>query len=452
MKNKIKKIVLLGGDVFLFYLALFLGLWLRYWEMPSFRIYENHLPSFSFLLLIWFIIFYVSGHYNLNTTEEKRLLRQSIKSFFAGFLISIIYFYSVPTSQITPKTNLASFLLVYFLLFIAWRSFFYNALKSYLPKNKVAVIGFNHQVRNLIKEIKNQPHLGYKIIFILDPDSKKDKKEEIPLFRNLKDLKNLIKQKKINTIVVPDDLHNSQEIRSALFSCLPLRINIYPLSRFYENITGKIPVDIINQMWFLENLSEGKKNWFDKFKRFYDFILALILLIITLPFWLLIALAIKMESKGGVFFRQTRAGEGGKEFIIIKFRTMTTENNDHSLTREKDNRITKVGKFLRKTRLDEPPQLINILKGEMSFIGPRPERPEFIKHLEKDIPFYRERMLVKPGLTGWDQVSGEYHSPTTEDTLKKLQYDLFYIKNRSVYLDLSIILKTITTVLSSSGR
>ena len=127
------------------------------------------------------------------------------------------------------------------------------------------------------------------------------------------------------------------------------------------------------------------------------------------------------------------------------------EGNDFSHTRSSDSRITKFGSFLRKTRLDELPQMLNILKGEMSFVGPRPERPELIKELQEKIPFYRERMLVKPGITGSDQISGEYHSPSYEDSLKKLQYDLFYIKNRSIYLDLSIILKTVATVVARGG-
>ncbi|MCK5416729.1 sugar transferase, partial [Candidatus Parcubacteria bacterium] len=144
-------------------------------------------------------------------------------------------------------------------------------------------------------------------------------------------------------------------------------------------------------------------------------------------------------------------GKNEKKFILIKFRTMRTENNDMTLTRSNDPRVTYFGNFLRKTRIDEIPQVLNILFGDMSFVGPRPERPEFIEKLKKEIPFYEERMLTKPGLTGCDQISGEYHSPSLNDSLKKLQYDLFYIKNRSIYLDLSIILKTIATILSKSG-
>jgi lipopolysaccharide/colanic/teichoic acid biosynthesis glycosyltransferase len=136
---------------------------------------------------------------------------------------------------------------------------------------------------------------------------------------------------------------------------------------------------------------------------------------------------------------------------LVKFRTMREENNDRSLTLAHDTRVTRFGRFLRATRLDELPQMLNIIVGDMSFIGPRPEQPKLVEQLEREVPFYRERMLVKPGLTGWDQVSGEYHSPTRADTLKKLQYDLFYIKNRSLYLDFTIILKTIATVLLRRG-
>ena len=204
-------------------------------------------------------------------------------------------------------------------------------------------------------------------------------------------------------------------------------------------------------MWFLTNLSEGSKRMYDRLKRLSDLVLAFVVLILTAPFWPLIALMIKLESRGPVFFRQTRAGLNSRSFKLVKFRSMREDGNDRSPTRGHDPRVTRFGLFMRRTRLDELPQILNIIVGDMSFIGPRPERPELIEKLEREVPFYRERMLVKPGLTGSDQVSGEYHSPSREDTLKKLQYDLFYIKNRSVYLDFTIILKTIATVFRRSG-
>jgi exopolysaccharide biosynthesis polyprenyl glycosylphosphotransferase len=453
MKNRFKKIILLLGDLALFYFSLYLALWLRYLEIPNQEIWFKHFTPFSILILSWFIIFYVSGLYDLSFLKNKKILRKTINCFLASSLISVIFFYLIEQSNISPKTNLLIFSIVYFFIFSIWRRIYYWTLKSYLPQNNTAIIGLNSQVKDLVEEIKSKSYLGYNIRFIINTEEKDNNYiGDTPVFNEMNNLASLIEKKKINTIILPTDIRTSQKVRSTLFSCLHLKINFFTLSQFYENLTGKIPIDTINQMWFLENLNEGRKNWFDKFKKLYDLFLSIILLTISSPIWLIIMIFIKIDSKGEVFFTQRRVGLNNKNFTIIKFRTMKIEGNDHSLTQEKDNRITRVGAFLRKTRLDELPQIINIIKGEMSFVGPRPERPEFVEKLEKEIPFYNERMLVKPGITGWDQISGEYHSPTTEDSLKKLQYDLFYIKNRSVYLDLSIVLKTIATVFSKTGR
>ena len=189
-----------------------------------------------------------------------------------------------------------------------------------------------------------------------------------------------------------------------------------------------------------------------RIKRWLDVIFTLLCGVLISPLLLILALAVKLDSRGPVFFRQVRLGLNEKSYVLIKFRTMQTTGNDGSPTGKNDRRITSVGKFLRTTRLDEIPQVLNVLNGEMSFIGPRPERPELVVELEKHIPFYKTRLLVKPGLTGWDQISGNYHSPSVADTIEKLQHDLYYLKHRSIALDLSIMLKTISTVIFHEGR
>ena len=177
----------------------------------------------------------------------------------------------------------------------------------------------------------------------------------------------------------------------------------------------------------------------------------LIIFIISFPLWIIVAILIKTESTGPIFLIDTRLGKNEKPFTLFKFRTMNIINNNQRPTEAKDPRITKIGKYLRKTRIDELPQVLSVLKGDMSIIGPRPERPKLVSELKKVIPFYNIRMLIKPGITGWDQISGEYHSPSQTDTIKKLEHDFFYIKNMSIYLDISILLKTIRTVLNSTG-
>lgn len=449
MNNKLKKIILLFGDIIIFYISLYFTLLIRYFNTELFSI--NFWP-FSAIFLLWLIIFYIANLYNLNLAVNNFIfLKTSSKAITVASLVSIIFFYLISDIGIAPKRILFIYIIVFTLLFFIWRQFYNWSLRAYLPKNKLAIIGYNKLTEELIKKLQEKPHLGYIVFLIADDTNENTNINNIPIIKNLADLPELIKKDKITSIIFTINPHQSPELRSALFNCLPLKINYFSLPDFYEIITGKVPLDAINQMWFLEKLNEGNKIWFDYFKRFYDFFLALIILLTTLPAWLIIAIIIKTTNYGPVFFIMKRLGKNGKIFKLIKFRTMREENNDYSPTSINDSRITKFGSFLRKTRIDELPQIINILKNEMSFVGPRPERPELAVELTKQIPFYNERLLIKPGLSGSDQVSGEYHSPSQEDSLKKLQYDLFYIKNRSIYLDLSILLKTIATIISRQG-
>jgi exopolysaccharide biosynthesis polyprenyl glycosylphosphotransferase len=462
MKNLIgfKKIILLAGDVIILYFSLYFTLLIRYWQTPTPELWSSHFIPFSITFIFWIIIFFIAGLYNLHlAVNNANFFKLTSRSLSIAGLLSLAFFYLIPQISIAPKRNLLIYIIVFVILFYFWRRIYNGLLKSYLPKNTIAIIGLNNLAKELVQELKEKPHIGYNVAFVVDDKNSGLPAQagikninNIPVFKGSVSLEKLIRGKNIDTIVLTSSPHQSSELRASLFNCLPLKINYINLPNFYESITGKIPIESIDKMWFLENLSEGSKRWFDIIKRIYDILLAFIIMLITIIFWPIIALLIKLESKGPVFFKQIRLGKNNQQFKVIKFRTMATVGNYFTPTIKDDIRITKIGSFLRKTRTDELPQLINILKGEMSFVGPRPERPELIRDLEKKIPFYHERMLVKPGATGWDQISGEYHSPSYEDSLKKLQYDLFYIKNRSIYLDLSIILKTIATVLSRGGR
>ncbi len=451
--SQLKKFFLLAGDIAVLYLSLYLTLLLRYQTPPNATLWQSHFSLFTAVFAGWLIVFYISNLYDLRlAVNNARFWQLFGKGLLAAALLAVAFFYFLPQNNITPKTNLAIYLAVFAVLFALWRQFYNWSLEAYLPKNYLAIIGFDQQVKELVKELKERASLGYRAAFIIGSASAGQTEFlGTPIESDFSRLAELIREKRITTIVLSSDPHESAELRNSLFACLPLSVNFIRLPLFYENLTGRVPVSDINQMWVLENLSEGGKIFFDLAKRALDFLSAFIFFVATLPFWLIIALIVKLESRGPVFFVHTRLGKNGIPFRLYKFRTMREEGNDRSPTAAQDKRITGFGSFLRKTRIDEIPQVLNIMRGEMSFVGPRPERPELVAELERQIPFYRERMLVKPGVTGSDQVSGEYHSPSYEDTIKKLQYDLFYIKNRSFYLDLSIILKTIYTVLSRGG-
>lgn len=440
MTKRWRQIIMLIGDLLILNLALYLTLNIRYYHQNISYLWDQHLLYFIPVFLIWLLSFYIADTYNLNLIYKKAAFNlASINAAIGATLLSFVYFYLHP-AKISPKTNLLIFAIIFLLLFFIWRALYNFFIKSYLPKNNLALIGWNSQVEELLEDIKSQPHYGYETALIF-----KSKAE-------IENLPTLIKSKNIRTLVLTTEMFRDSELREILFNCLPLNLSFYSFTDFYEEINNRIPIEAIDQEWFLQNLSESHKHYFNLTKRIVDIILAGLILIISLPFWPLIILIIVSGSRGGAFFTQNRVGQNEKIFKIIKFRTMRTIDNDSDMTVKKDRRITSFGGFLRKTRLDEIPQVLNILSGEMSFIGPRPERPEFVNELSKTVPFYKTRLLIKPGLTGSDQISGEYHSPNLEDTMAKLQHDLYYLKHRSPYLDTIIFLKTIATVLRQSGR
>lgn len=319
----------------------------------------------------------------------------------------------------------------------------FNKANESRSKKPLLIVGSNPQTVELAKFIEENPQLGYELKYVLDLAKE-----------NVKNIDLIIKKDKINTVVIAPEIYQVPEIIEVFYKSLENRVTFLNLSSFYEQVTSRVPLGAINQIWFLENLAEGSKKTYEEIKRFSDIIFALILGTIVLLFVPLIALAIKLSSRGPVFYHQKRVGQNGKVFEIIKFRTMRVgaeEKTGAVWAQENDPRTTWLGRIFRKTRIDELPQLWSILKGEMSFVGPRAERPEFHNQLKTNVPFYEERYIIKPGLTGWAQINYHYGS-SVKDAAEKLQYDLYYIKNRSLVLDLGIILKTINISLRQTGR
>ncbi len=453
---KLRQFFLLIVDIGILFLSLHMALTLRYLNTPDSELWQQHLKFFIPVFAFWILVFYINSLYDFRKfINQSKLIELISKSVFIAFVISIVFFYIMPGSEISPKTNLIIFSLAFYILFMLWRITFSFLNRKYLPSINVAIIGYNEIIRKTIKVIKKNHQLGYQIKFLLAEKNNVlteiAEHYEIDLVEDANQLSRAIKNYKISILIIEKDIDKMKELQKTLFNLLPTGINYCDLIKFYEEISGQIPLEILNKGWFLENLNLATKRNFERIKRLYDIFLSSLFLVISLPFWPIIMLLIRLDSKGPIIFKQIRVGKNSKNFKFYKFRSMKISNNDQSPTQKNDKRITAIGKFLRQSRIDEIPQLINVLKGDMSFVGPRPERPELIKELSQNIPFYSVRNLIKPGITGWDQISGEYHSPSIKDTYKKLQYDLFYIKNRSVSLDFSIILKTIRTALGREG-
>ncbi|MDD2807027.1 MAG: sugar transferase [Patescibacteria group bacterium] len=454
-----KKIFLIFGDIIILYFSLWLTLLIRYWPKFNYGVWNQHLIPFSIIFLTWLIIFYIDDLYELTFGQGLvSLINKLIRGTIINGLIAIVFFYFTADRFFTikPQRVLLIYLAIAIILILIWRLIFNSIVRSRKRANGVILVGFNRLAEEIIKTIESTPQLGLQIKSIISTDQ-----AEIPQpfkhyleARGYAELKNICLDHKTNIIVSTINPRDNQALLKSLFECIPLKIDFFDITNFYEKITGKIPVTIIEQIWFLENLTENNKNLYEKIKKICDILFALLMFIILLPFIPIISLAIKLSSHGPVFFTQTRTGKNSKKFKVIKFRTMIidAEKFGPQWASENDSRITKLGKFLRKTRIDEIPQLINVIKGEMSLVGPRPERPEFVDQLSSQIPFYNERLLIKPGLTGWAQVVGPSYGGSKDETLEKLQYDLFYIKNRSLGLDISILLKTIRIVLSQKGQ
>ena len=437
-----RKLGLLLLDIAALYGALVITLFIRYRENFG-KQYEIHLTPFLFIVILWILIFYITNLYDFGFLRNNLEFYSGIsRAIITASIISVIFFYLIPVFQITPKTNLAIFIGSFSGLVVTSRTLF-NKANAAGFKKPLLIVGVNNQSLELAKFVEENPQLGYELKYLLDPEKE-----------GIKNVDQTIKLEKINTVVISPETYRTPQIIDTFYRSLREKVTFRNLSSFYEQLTNKVPLGAINQIWFLENLNEGSKKTYEELKRFFDIIFAVALGIVILLFIPLLILVVKLSSPGPILYRQKRLGQGGKLFDMVKFRTMNQDaekNTGAVWAKKNDPRITQVGKLFRKARIDELPQLWNILKGEMSFVGPRAERPEFHEKLKQGIPFYEERYLIKPGLTDWAQINYSYGSSVT-DAVEKLQYDLYYIKNRSLVLDLGIILKTVNISMRQAGR
>jgi exopolysaccharide biosynthesis polyprenyl glycosylphosphotransferase len=338
------------------------------------------------------------------------------------------------------------------LLLPAWRIFFASTLLRALPSQSILFLGSGPINLQLAAYLVDHPELSLSPIGFVDNHPHPDGQiANLPLHGSLADLRAIAAAVRPALIVV-----GLQERRQALpiYDLLDLRfqgIRIEEAARLYETIFQRVPIRELRPSQLIFTTELGPNSMSLRLQSLYCFLIAAVALLLTLPLLLLVALAVKLSSPGPVLFRQQRVGMNGKVFTLYKFRSMVANAEAQTgpvwATRD-DPRVTPVGRFLRRTRLDELPQLFNVIRGEMSIVGPRPERPEFVRTLSEMIPFYRQRHCVRPGITGWAQINYKY-GDTVEDTMVKLEYDLYYIKNLSFVLDLFIILNTAKVMLLS---
>ncbi|HEU5114274.1 MAG TPA: exopolysaccharide biosynthesis polyprenyl glycosylphosphotransferase [Candidatus Paceibacterota bacterium] len=432
--------ILLFGDLAAFVASLWLTLFFRYLDLPDREIFFAHLAPFSLLFIVWALVFFISGLYDKqNALFSGKLSGLVVRTQIANILIATAFFYFIPWYGISPKTTLFLYLFISLCLILLWRMYIYPAVAP-KSRERAVVIGTGEDMRDVIEEAK----LALRSIdFLAFIDLSKPHKDILAEIRAL------------HPTIVVADLHDDKvrALLPALYNLIFSQIRFVDVDRLCEEAFDRIPLSLIKHHWFLENVSTSPKFIYDILKRAMDVSLALILGALSLIAYPFVAIAIKAEDKGPVFIFQERIGKEDKVIRIAKFRSMSVAAQDETGA-AKPQAVTRVGAFIRKTRIDELPQLWNVVKGDLSLIGPRPELPQFVRLYESEIPFYKIRHLIKPGLSGWAQI---YHktppkfAASSEDTAVKLSYDLFYIKNRSFLLDLTIALKTIKELVSRKG-
>lgn len=457
--HAVKKLylMLMAAEVLLLICATYLGVYLRFATDPD-AIAESVgavLPRAVAFAVVMLLSLVATGLYNrrLRDGTEGVLIRLGL-SFLMGAMFMSVVFYSIPQIML-GRGAFALTLLCGFVLLLVTRIMFLKLLSQQQMKRRVLVLGAGQRVKPLAMLRRKSDLVGFNIIGYVPFAGDRVETDSSRLVDPGKDLADYVARNRIDEIVVAMDDRRRGLPADELLRCRTQGAEVVDLLTFLERETGKIKLDVMYPSWLA--FSQGFRHGILRalVKRVFDIVASLVLLLLAMPVAALTALAIWLESgfSGPILYRQVRVGEGGREFLVLKFRSMRTDAErpgQAQWAREQDPRVTRVGAFIRKYRVDELPQLINVLRGEMSFVGPRPERPEFVTGLKRSLPYYGERHQVKPGLTGWAQICYPYGA-SEKDAFEKLEYDLYYVKNHSLFLDLSIMLQTAEVVLWGKG-
>jgi len=424
-----RKLVLFLGDIVSFgagFLLFILALFPPQSFVSGLKVY---LLPFFILVILWLGVLFIFNFYDTRASKPNLVfLRNFGIAAVVMLAIGFIFFYIDPTTKVTPKTHLVIFEAISLALVLGWRRLFYLTTSQIIHTN-LAIVCADERHQTLVDEISNNPQLGFVCV---------------GTFQSIGEF--LEKSPAIDLLVIHKTALQETEL---LEKILASQVDVIDLADAYESILYKIPVNFINDHWVIHSIKKQGGALYQVFSRVASIGFAVVVGIVTFPISVAIVLGIKLEDGGPIFIKQERVGKNGTIFKLYKFRSMIVLGKDGQAetsgavwsTGGDDKRVTKVGKITRKLHIDEIPQMINLLLGDLTLVGPRPERPEFVEKLEKQIPYYFMRHAIQPGFTGWAQIKFRY-ARTILDSQEKFEYDLFYIKNRNIFLDMGIILKT----------
>jgi sugar transferase (PEP-CTERM system associated) len=452
----IRKVIFIIGEGALIFLAVTLTTFLTIGRDLGFE--DTLLFTWPRILLVTIITqfsLYFNDLYEFksadNNLDMAARLIQSIG--VTSILLALVYL--LWPSMIIGEWIFFISLVVLLFFIVSWRFLYAFVIRRKLFTEKTMILGSGGLAKEILDEVKVRQDNTYNIQCLVTNKNSVDNQEfsNISIWYGFDHLYDLAVKEEVKNMIVAFDEKRGVFPYQQLLECKVRGINIIDGVSFYEKLAGKLLVEKINPSWLIFSEGFNKSRSSRLVKRVVGLILSSLMLIVLSPIMLLVIVAIKLDSRGPVLFSQERVGEFGVPFTLHKFRSMRTDAEAKTgpvWAQEDDPRVTRLGRFMRKVRLDELPQLWNVFTGEMSFVGPRPERQFFVEELKKKIPYYNERFSVKPGVTGWAQIRYPYGA-TEKDALEKLKYDLYYIKNMSFAFDMMVIFRTVKTVLSGSG-
>ena len=449
---------LLIADAVILYAGVILAMYLRLGFSGS----ENELNAkngwlkIGLAAAVCLLILYFYDLYDyVVMTNRRELMLRMVQALGIAWVLLALLFYFAPQLLIGRAVFVISVPLVLLLLF-GWRMFIHALTGHPEIGEKILVVGTGKTALDTAEAVWERRDAGYRIAGFLSENGAKPRQK---LGRSLilgkaHELEDVIRNERIDRVVIAvRERRGAFPTEALLKMSLAGDISIEECTSFFERITGKVHVDMLRPSWLIFAGRRRDTPIESVIREIFHRTLALIGLVVSLPVAIVAALLIKLESRGPIFYKQERIGRNGRVFNVIKFRSMKTDAEADGLpvwAAPDDERVTRVGRVIRTLRIDEIPQFWNILKGEMNFVGPRPERPHFVKQLATEVSYYEHRHLVAPGLTGWAQIKYPYGA-SVDDAIQKLQYDLYYIKNQSLTLDMVIVFETIKTVLFGKG-
>lgn len=466
MNRKIELLLLLTVDFVTINLCWILYYFLRVESGLLETITEPELLGPGLVIYIyWVLIFLFVGMYRKWFAASRfDELSTLFKSSFVGVFILFIVIFMDDTARHDVTVRSRLLIMLYwgvFLFFVGMgrllvRSFQRNLIIKGFGRKNTLLVGFNSRSNDLHNQLIRHRALGLDVVAYIAMENQNIGKEfkGVKVLDSVANIDKVIDKYDIKEIIIASDKNYQDVVAEVIAKCDSRNIGIKILADLYELVSGQARISQIYGFPLMDVMPEIMPEWEKKVKRLMDISISLIILIVTLPLTLTISILIKLDSPGSIFYKQKRSGLNGKEFQIYKFRSMRSDAEKSTgpvWSQKNDPRITRIGKFIRKVRIDEIPQMINILKGEMSLVGPRPERPFFVEQFSREIPLYKQRLKVRPGVTGWAQVKHKYDE-NIEDVKTKLRYDLFYIENMSLRMDFKIIFRTVFIVLFGKGH